>query len=178
MTGGAGVVGHYAVQLARWAGARVIASVSSEEKTGHVKRAGAHAVINYRTEDLGARLRELTGGAGIDRVVDVEFGANLPAYVKALRPDAVVATYSSMKVPEPKLPFYDLMRLNFTLRMVFVYTLPRAAKERALADIARWIAIGRPKFAIAARFPLREIVTAHELVESGDKMGHVILDIS
>lgn len=178
VTGGAGVVGHYAVQLARWAGARVIASVSSEEKAGHVKRAGAHAVINYRTEDLGARLRELTGGAGIDRVVDVEFGANLPAYVKALRPDAVVATYSSMKAPEPKLPFYDLMRLNFTLRMVFVYTLPRAAKERALADIARWIATGRPKFAIAARFPLREIVTAHELVESGDKMGHVILDIS
>jgi NADPH2:quinone reductase len=178
VTGGAGVVGHYAVQLARWAGARVIATVSSADKAAHAKQAGAHAVINYRTENTGERLRELTGGAGIDHVVDVEFGANLPAYVTALRPDAVVATYASMKVPEPRLPFYDLMRLNFTLRMVFVYTMPPAAKARALADIARWIAAGRPKFAIAARFPLREIVAAHELLESGDKVGHVILDIS
>jgi len=177
VTGGAGVVGHYAVQLARWAGARVIASVSSGAKATHAKKAGAHAVIDYRTEDLGRRLRDLTDGAGIDRVVDVEFGANLPAYAKALRPDAVVATYASMKAPEPTLPFYDLMRLNFTLRMVFVYSMPPAAKARALADIARWIATGRPKFAIAARFPLCEVVAAHELVESGDKVGHVILDI-
>ena len=177
VTGGAGVVGHYAVQLARWAGARVIASVSSAEKAAHAKRAGAHAVINYRTEDVGEALRKLTGGAGVDRVVDVEFGANLPAYVKALRPDAVVATYASMKVPEPKLPFYDLMRLNFALRMVFVYTMPPAAKARAFADIARWTVAGRPKFAIAARFPLREIVAAHEFLETGDKIGHVVLDI-
>jgi len=176
VTGGAGVVGHYAVQLARWAGARVFASASGD-KAAHAKRAGAHAVIDYRAEDVGERLRALTGGAGVDRVVDVEFGANLPAYARALHPDAVVATYASMKVPEPKLPFYDLMRLNFTLRMVFVYTMPPAAKARALADIARWIATGRPKFAIAARFPLREVVAAHEFLERGDKIGHVILDI-
>lgn len=177
VTGGAGVVGHYAVQLARWAGARVIATVSSAAKAEHARKAGAHAVIDYGTEDIGARLREMTDGAGIDRVVDVEFGANLPAYVKALRAGAVVATYASMKVPQPQLPFYDLMRLNFTLRMVFVYTMPQAAKARALTDIERWVANGRPKFAIAARFPLREVVAAHELVESGDKVGHVILDI-
>lgn len=177
VTGGAGVVGHYAVQLARWAGARVIASVSSEAKFAHARKAGAHAVINYRTEDVASRLRELTGGEGVDHVVDVEFGANLPAYASALRPDAVVATYASMKVREPALPFYDLMRLNFTLRFVFVYTLMKAAKERALSDIARWLATGRPKFAIAARFPLSQVVAAHEFVESGDKIGHVILDI-
>lgn len=177
VTGGAGVVGHYAVQLARWAGARVIASVSSEEKAAHARRAGAHAVVNYRTEDVASRLRELTGGKGVDRVVDVEFGANLPAYAKALSSDAVVATYASMKVREPVLPFYDLMRLNFTLRFVFVYTLLKPAKDRALADIARWLAAGRPRFAIAARFPLSEIMAAHELVESGNKVGHVILDI-
>jgi len=177
VTGGAGVVGHYAVQLARWAGAKVIATVSSQEKASHARKAGAHAVIDYRSENVGARLRDVTGGAGVDRVVDVEFGANLPGYVKALKPDAVVATYSSMKVAAPALPFYELMRLNFTLRMVFVYTMPPAAKARALADIARWVSTGRPKFAIAARFPLAEIVPAHELVESGAKTGHVVIDI-
>jgi NADPH2:quinone reductase len=113
----------------------------------------------------------------VERVVDVEFGANLPAYVKALSSDAVVATYASMKVREPVLPFYDLMRLNFTLRFVFVYTLLKSAKDHALADIARWLSAGRPRFAIAARIPLSEIVAAHELVESGNKIGHVILDI-
>ena len=177
VTGGAGVVGHYAVQLARWAGAKVIATVGSADKASHARKAGAQAVIDYRRDNLGARLHELTGGAGVDRVVDVEFGANLPEYAKALKPGAVVATYASMKVPAPALPFYDLMRLNFTLRMVFVYTMPPAAKARALAGIARWISTGRPKFAIAARFPLRDIVAAHELVESGNKTGHVLLDI-
>lgn len=177
VTGGAGVVGHYAVQLARWGGARVIATVSSAEKAGHARKAGAHGVIDYRTEDVASRLRDLTGGAGIDRVVDVEFGANLPAYAKALRPGAVVAAYASMKVREPALPFYDLMRLNFTLRLVFVYAILQNARARALADIALWLAAGRPRFAIAARFPLNEVVAAHELVESGNKMGHVILDI-
>jgi len=177
VTGGAGVVGHYAVQLARWAGAKVIATASSAEKAAHARKAGAHAVIDYTSEDVGARLNEVTRGQGVDRVVDVEFGANLSTYVKSLRPDAVVATYASMKVPAPAFPFYELMRLNFTLRMVFVYTMPAAAKARALTDIARWVSTGRPKFAIAAQFPLDEVVAAHELVESGRKAGHVILDI-
>jgi len=177
VTGGAGVVGHYAIQLARWTGARVIATASSEEKAAHARKAGAHAVVNYRTEDVPARLKALTGGAGFDRVVDVEFGANLSSYAGALRQHAVVATYASTKAAEPALPFYDLMRLNLTLRLVFVYTMTDAAKRRALADIARWIAKGRPRFAIAARFPLTEVAAAHELVESGRKLGHVVLDI-
>jgi NADPH2:quinone reductase len=70
-----------------------------------------------------------------------------------------------------------LRQKNVTVRMVFVYTMPDAAKRQAIADIGRWIATGRPKFAIAARFPLSEIAAAHETVESGKKIGHVILDI-
>lgn len=178
VTGGAGVVGHYAVQLARWAGARVIATVSSDEKAAHARKAGAHAVIDYRKEDLAARVKEITSGAGIDRVVDVEFGANVQRYAKALKNSAIVASYASTQLPEPALPFYDLMRLNLTLRLVFVYTMPDAAKRRAIADIARWTAKGRPRFAIAARFPLADVVAAHELTESGRKIGHVVLDIT
>ena len=178
VTGGAGVVGHYAVQLARWAGARVIATVSSKEKAEHARKAGAHAIIDYRNEDLVARLMELTAGAGVDRVVDVEFGANVKRYAKALKSNAVVASYASTQSPEPALPFYDLMRLNLTLRLVFVYTMPDAAKRRAIADIARWVAEGRPRFAIAARFALADVVAAHEFTESGSKIGHVVLDIA
>ncbi|MGH8702673.1 MAG: NADPH:quinone reductase [Burkholderiales bacterium] len=176
VTGGAGVVGHYAVQLARWAGARVIATVSSPEKAEHARKGGAHATINYRNEDVAARLAELTRGQGIDRVVDVELAVNLPAYEKALRQSAMIATYAVATTQDSVLPS-RLRQRNVTVRMVFVYTMPEAAKRQAIADIGRWIARGRPKYAIAARFPLREIAAAHETVESGNKIGHVILDI-
>jgi NADPH2:quinone reductase len=176
VTGGAGVVGHYAVQLARWAGARVIATVSSPEKAAHARKGGAHATINYRTENVAERIDALTRGAGVDRVVDVELGVNLPAYERMLRPNAVISTYAAAVAQEPALPL-RLRQKNVTLRMIFVYTMPDAAKRAAIADIARWVARGRPQFAIAARFPLSEAAAAHETVESGRKIGHVILDI-
>jgi NADPH2:quinone reductase len=176
VTGGAGVVGHYAVQLARWAGARVIATVSSREKAAHAREGGAHATINYRDDDVAARLDALTGGKGIDRVVDVELGVNLPTYEKALRPASVIATYAAAATQDAVLPS-RLRSRNVTVRMVFVYTMPDAAKRQAIADIGRWLARGRPQFAIAARYPLNEIAAAHETVESGYKIGHVILDI-
>lgn len=176
VTGGAGVVGHYAVQLARWGGARVIATVSSAEKAAHAKRGGAHAVIDYRTEDVSARLKEITGGAGVDRVVDVELGVNLPTYAAVLRPNAAIACYASVAKQEVALPL-RLRQLNLTLRMVYVYTMPEAARRKALADIARWLEEGRPKFTFAQRFPLMRIADAHEFVEHGQRMGHVVLDV-
>src|SRR5512134_548764 len=176
VAGGAGVVGHYAVQLARWAGARVIATVSSAEKAAHAGKGGAHATIDYRTENVAERIDALTRGKGVDRVVDVELGVNLPTYEKMLRPAAMIATYAAAAAQDSVLPS-RLRQRNVTVRMVFVYTMPDAAKRQAIADIGRWIATGRPKFAIAARFPLNEIAAAHETVESGKKIGHVILDI-
>jgi NADPH2:quinone reductase len=175
VTGGAGVVGHYAVQLAKWAGARVIATVSSPEKAAHARKGGAHATINYRTESVAARLDELAP-QGVDRVVDVELGVNLATYEKALRPFSMIATYAAAAAQDSVLPS-RLRQRNINIRMVFVYTMPDAAKEQAIADIGRWIARGRPQYAIAARYPLSEIAAAHETVESGNKIGHVILDI-
>jgi len=176
VAGGAGVVGHYAVQLARWAGARVIATVSSSEKAAHARKGGAHATIDYRTENVAERLDALTRGKGVDRVVDVELGVNLPTYEKMLRPAAMIATYAASTAQDFALPL-RLRQRNITVRMVFVYTMPDAAKRQSIADLSRWISTGRPKFAIAARFPLDEIAAAHETVESGKKIGHVILDI-
>jgi len=176
VTGGAGVVGHYAVQLARWAGARVIATASSPEKAEHATKGGAETVIDYRRENVEARLREITDGKGIDRVVDVEVGVNLPTYAALLRPGAVVSTYASAAAQDLQLPL-RLRQLNMTVRMVYVYSIDLAARRRALADIGRWLEEGKPQFAIAARVPLAQAVVAHELVESGEKIGHVVLDI-
>lgn len=174
VTGGAGVVGHYAVQLAKWAGAKVIATVSSDAKAEHARRAGADHIVNYRTERVAERVKAL---GGVDRVVDVDLGANLADSLAVLRPNGVLAGYASMGKPVLELPFYGHLALNVTVRVVLVYTMPDAAKAAAVADIERWAKAGRPQFAIARRFPLAEAVAAHEFVERGDKIGHVVLDI-
>jgi NADPH2:quinone reductase len=174
VTGGAGVVGHYAVQLAKWAGAKVIATVSSDAKAEHARKAGADHIVNYRTERVAERVKAL---GGVDRVVDVDLGANLADSLAVLRPNGVLAGYASMGKPVLELPFYGHLALNVTVRVVLVYTMPDAAKAAAVADIERWAKAGRPQFAIARRFPLAEAVAAHEFVERGDKIGHVVLDI-
>lgn len=175
VTGGAGVVAHYAIQLAKWAGATVVTTVSSDTKAVHARAAGADLILNYRTEDVAARIKSELGG--VDRVVDVDFGKNLPVSATVLNPHGGIACYASTSVREPAFPYNDLLRLNITVRPVFVYTMADEAKARAQADIARWVAEAKPVFAIAERFPLPEVIPAHLTVERGEKIGHVILDV-
>jgi NADPH2:quinone reductase len=175
VTGGAGVVAHYAIQLAKWAGARVVTTVSSPAKASHARAAGADVIIDYRTENVVERIRATVGG--VDHVVDVDFGGNLPITAQILRPNGVIASYASTGDPKPAFPYYDLFRLNPVIRPVLVYTISDAAKAEAHADIARWLKEAKPVFAIAERFPLAEIAKAHLAVERGAKIGHVILTI-
>jgi NADPH2:quinone reductase len=175
ITGGAGVVAHYAIQLAKWAGAYVVTTVSSLAKAAHAQAAGADVIIDYRTENVVERIRATVGG--VDHVVDVDFGKNLPVTAQILRPNGVVASYASMGDPKPQFPYYDLFRLNPAIRPVLVYTMSDAAKAQSHKDIARWLKETKPIFAISSRFPLAEIVQAHLAVESGAKIGHVILTI-
>src|SRR5690606_38598212 len=95
--GAAGSVGHYAVQLAKAHGAEVIGTVSSAAKAAHARAAGADHVINYRTEDVADRIREITGGKGVDRVAEVDFSENAPTYLQILAPNAKVAIYGALK---------------------------------------------------------------------------------
>lgn len=178
VTGGAGAVGHYAVQLAKWAGATVIATVSSAEKARAAAAAGADHTVNYRTEDVAARVLELTGGTGVDRVVDVDFGGNLPATLRAVRTGGVIAAYASMGDPEPTLPFYQLMARNVTVRPVLIYTMPESARDAATRDILALVERGRLIHQIGARFPLERIVEAHLAQESGQVMGNIVVEVA
>jgi len=175
VTGGAGVVGHYAIQLAKWAGARVVTTISSDAKAAHARLAGADHVINYKSEDVVASVRAAVGS--VDRVVDVDFGANLPVTSQLLSANGVIASYASMGNLQPVFPYTALFRLNPVVRPILVYTMPEEAKLQAQADIARWINEAKPKFAIAERFSLEDIVNAHLAVEQGKKIGHVVLTI-
>lgn len=174
VSGGAGVVGHYAIQLAEWAGARVVTTVSNEAKAAHARAAGADMVINYRSEDVAARIKAEAGG--VDRIVEVDFGKNLPVSAQVLNSDGVIACYASTSIPRPQYPYPEMLWRNPVVRQVFVYTLSDAAKAQAHADIARWLAETKPIFAVAGRFALADVVDAHHMVERGEKIGHVILN--
>ena len=176
VTGGAGAVGHYAIQLAKWAGARVIATVSSAEKAEHARHGGAEHVIDYRREDVAARILALTGGEGVDHVAEVDFGGNLPTTLKFLRDNGSIAAYASAGQRMPTVPFYELMRRNITLHGVLLPVLPIEARRRAQSDVTQWLRGGGRLLTVAARFPLAETARAHEAVERGDKRGTVVVE--
>jgi len=177
VTGGAGRVGHYAVQWASQAGATVIATASNDEDKAVCEAAGAAHVINHRGDDVVAAIMEATGGQEVDRVVDVEFGGNLPVTVEILRVGGTIATYASTAVPEPKLPFFKMMYKDVTVRMVIVYAMPEEAKRHAIADIAKALSADALQHRIAHTMPLEDIVRSNELVEQGSIRGAVILTI-
>lgn len=177
VTGGAGAVGRYGVQLAKWGGADVIATVSSEEKAEIALDAGADHVVNYRDEDAAERILELTGGEGVDRICEVDFGENLDVTRRVLKGNGTVAAYGSTRVPEPALPWYQMMPENTAIRMVFVYTMPDSAIAQACADINAACAAGALTHHIGARYSLEDTAAAHEIMENFANVGNVVVDI-
>jgi NADPH:quinone reductase-like Zn-dependent oxidoreductase len=177
VTGGAGRVGYYAIQWAKMAGARVIASASNARDEAACREAGARHVFNHREPGWGEQVRALNGGAPVDRVIDVEFGANLPEVLNCIRTGGVIATYSSTQVKEPQLPFFRMMYLDLIVRFVIVYSMPETAKKHAIADITQAFAHGMLQHRIAERVPLTEIARANELVEQGGSNGCVVVRI-
>ena len=157
--------------LRNGAGARVLATVSGEAKAAHALAGGADAVVNYRQEDVVARVRELTGGEGVDRIVEVDFGGNLAISMGLLKRNGTVAIYASDGNARPEIDVRALMGLNATLHFVVLNSIPLEARRQAQRDVTRWAAGGAGLFPVAARFPLDGIVAAHELVESLDKLG-------
>jgi NADPH2:quinone reductase len=176
VTGGAGAVGLYAVQLAKWAGATVIATVSSGAKAARAQAAGADLVVNYRSEDIAARVRDFTAGAGVDHVVDVDFGGNLAATLACVKGNGSVAFYATKGEPSPKVPAGELMRLNLNVHGVYLPVSPHEARRRTQADILQWISTGPRLLPVAGRHALADCAAAHEQVESGTKAGTVVVE--
>ncbi|MDE2378130.1 NADPH:quinone reductase [Bradyrhizobium sp.] len=176
VTGGAGAVGHYAVQLAKWGGAQVIATVSSAAKGEQARRAGADLVINYREEDVVAKTLVFTAQRGVDRVVDVDFGGNLATTLKLMAVNSAIAVYATNGNRTPVVPMRELMEKCIALRPLVLFALPQATLAAAQADISKWLAAAPRLHNVAAQVPLSETARAHEAVEKGDKLGTVIVD--
>lgn len=174
VNGAAGAVGHFAVQMAVAGGARVIGTVSNQEAAAHVMDAGAFATIDRKTEDVAMRVLELTEGQGVDRIVEVDFGANLELDAAVLKRNGTVAAYSSSSDPTPVLPYYAFASKGANLRFIQGFLIPedqRLAGEKTIAELAD---AGRLSVGIGATFPLRDIAKAHERVERGG-LGNVVV---
>jgi NADPH:quinone reductase len=176
VSGGAGAVGHYAVQLAKWGGARVIATVSSSRKAEQARLAGADLVIDYKTEDVVGKVMAFTEQHGVDRVVDVDFGGNIETTLKLMAMNSTIAVYATNGNRNPVVPMRTLMERCITLRALVLPALPAPLRAAAQADISKWLAAGPRIHNIAAQFALSETAQAHLAVEKGDKLGTVIVD--
>jgi NADPH2:quinone reductase len=176
VTGGAGAVGHYAVQFAKWGGAKVIATVSTEAKAEQARLAGADLVINYRNDDVIAKVLAFTGQRGVDRVVEVDFGGNIAITLKLMAMNSTIAVYATNGNRTPLVPMRDLMEKCIALRALVLFALPPPLLAAAQADITKWLTAGPRIHNVAAQFPLSETAQAHLAVEKGDKLGTVIVD--
>ena len=141
--GGGGGVGHAAIQLAHWAGARVIATVSRPEQEAAARAAGADSILNRKTQKVVEEARAATGGRGVDRIVEVAFDENIQADADMLAVGGAIATYSAGPVPQPPLLFLTLMRNSHTVHFVLVYTMGDHAHDVAIRDVTACLDAGR-----------------------------------
>ena len=172
--GGAGAVGFYAIQFAKLDGATVITTVSSDEKAQRARSAGADHVINYRTEDLKARIAEITAGKGVERIIEVELKANAMTYPGLIAQHGKAVVYGSGSGP---ITIPSFIPLSTTLEFILVYTLTDAQRATYTLALNGLLSAGKIKHAIGAHFPLDRIADAHEAVEAGS-LGNVIVDIA
>src|SRR5215831_7012052 len=174
---GAGAVGHYAIQFAKKRKATVITTVSSPAKGEIARRAGADHVVDYKREDVGERIMEVTGKRGVDAVIEVDLAANARLLPNVLAPNGVVAIYGS-GAPEALIPFQFLLQNSITLKFFMVYLMPQEQRARATADITGMLERGELVHNLARSFDLGDIVAAHEAVEAGKATGNIVVRIA
>ena len=181
VAGGAGAVGNAAIQLARWAGAEVIATVSQEAKARLATAAGAHHVVNYRDPDAVEAIRGIAPG-GIDLVVEVAAGANAELDLAVLRPGGTISIYANDGGVPVDLDVRRNMGLNTRYQFVLLYTVGWDRISAGAADVNQAIADGAFRVGEEAglplhRYPLEETAAAHAAVESG-AVGKVLITVA
>jgi NADPH:quinone reductase len=173
VAGGAGAVGHFAIELAKFFGARVVTTVSGPQKAELARQAGADLVVNYRDADAADQLRAFA--PVMDRIVELALGANLELDLAVSGPPTYIVDYAA-EPADPVLPVRRCMTANVTLRFVLLYGIPAEAADHAVADIGAAVAAGALTELPVTRFPLDQIVAAHEAVEAGT-VGKVVVEI-
>jgi NADPH2:quinone reductase len=180
VAGGAGAVGHAAIQLARWAGATVISTISSEDKAALATAAGAHHTVNYREDGASDRIRSIAPD-GVDIVVEVSIPANADLDAAVLANHGVVSMYADNGGDAASIPVRPNMGINARYQFLLLYTIGDAALAAAAEDITAALRdgvlpVGEDAGLALIRFPLEETAAAHDAVQ-GDAVGKVLIDV-
>jgi NADPH2:quinone reductase len=173
VAGGAGAVGHFGIQLAKHLGARVITTVSTEEKGQLAKEAGADEVVNYKRQDTAEAVKAFAPH-GVDRILEVALGANADLDAEVVAPHGAVTSY--MSSPLERLEPRPFMTKNVVLRFLLVYSVPPPVLEAAVHGVQEAVAAGALSELPVHRYDLDEVVAAHQAVESG-ATGKVVVDL-
>ncbi|KIN63613.1 Oxidoreductase, zinc-binding dehydrogenase family [Sulfitobacter noctilucicola] len=175
--GGAGTVGLLAVQLAKWGGARVIAT-SSPRDFNRVRDAGADVVLDYSADDLAKKILAANDGALIPTVIEVEFGVNVDLDGEVIAPNGRLAAYGSAKEMAPTFPFLPYLFKAVTVDIILIYLLPDAERIAMIDKLHAALAEGALICPVERTYPLEDAVAAHEAVEAGGRVGAILLDCS
>jgi NADPH:quinone reductase-like Zn-dependent oxidoreductase len=173
--GGGGAVGEAAIRMAKQAGAHVVAGARSPARAMIAETAGADLVVDPTSSEAEARIRE-AAPKGIDRLIEVDFGANIGFASRIIAPGGMIVSYSSTSQPEPIIPYYGLQSKGVVIRLVSNYALPMQRIQEATTHIEAMLEQGTLRPTIAARFPLNAISEAHRAVEGG-AIGKVVLTL-
>ncbi|GAA1493301.1 NADPH:quinone reductase [Curtobacterium herbarum] len=181
VAGGAGAVGHAAIQLARWAGATVIATISSDDKAALARAAGAHHTVNYRDDDAADQIRAIAPD-GVHIVVEVSIPANADLDAAVLANHGVVSMYADNGGDAASIPVRPNMSINARYQFLLLYTIGDAALAAAAEDVTAALRdgvlpVGEDAGLPLLRFPLAETAAAHDAVQ-GDAVGKVLIDVA
>jgi NADPH2:quinone reductase len=175
VAGGAGAVGHNAVQLAKAGGARVIATCSAAAMD-RVREAGADHVFDYADPDLAAQIMGVAP-RGVARAVEVEFGANVDLLAEVMAPLGTIATYGSGKEMAPTLPFGPYLFKALKIDITLIYILPFAQRQAMIARLHEALESGALRPDVGARFALEDCAKAHDAVMKPGRKGAILLEI-
>jgi NADPH2:quinone reductase len=172
VAGGAGSVSQYVIQFAKMAGATVLTTISSPDKAKAAREAGADHAIDYKRDNVGERVMELTAKKGVDAVIEMDLAANAKLIPSVLRPKGSVIIYGTG--PEAVLPAAFCLVNTITLKFFLVYELDAPEREAAIVAITCALEQGKLQNRIGPSFPLSHVTAAHEAVEAG-ALGNVIV---
>ena len=176
ISGGAGGVGHYAIQFAKARGQTVITTVSSDAKAKLALNAGADHVIDYKRDNVAERVMAITNKAGVDAVVEMDLAANAKLYPGILHARSEVVIYGTGSA-EASIPAQFLLVQAIALKFIYVYELTQAERDAAVTTINRMLEAGTLINNVALTMPIKDIVAAHEAVEQGRTPGNVVVTL-
>ena len=176
--GATGRVGAYAVQFAKWRGARVIASTGGGEASQRaIMDLGADLVLDRKSADLGQRLLAETGGRGVDHIVEVDLPGSMGFDESILAERGSIVSFGAASAPTVAVTQTGRRARNMNMHFIFVYLLDDPTFERTCAGIIEAAEAGVLKHRIGGRFPLEELAKAHHTAETSSGTGHIVVEM-